>query len=83
MFSNSFTEYSIPRAVLKFRQGFGRLIRSKKDYGIMIVLDDRFLKKDYGQIFLASLPQGVTIEKMKLAEIPAKVKEWLKLMSGV
>jgi predicted DnaQ family exonuclease/DinG family helicase len=82
MFNNGFAEYSIPRAVLKFRQGFGRLIRSKKDYGVMIVLDDRFLKKDYGQIFLSSLPQGVTIEKMKLAEIPGKVKEWLDLMSS-
>ncbi|MBU0706321.1 DEAD/DEAH box helicase family protein, partial [Patescibacteria group bacterium] len=41
MFNNSFMEYSVPRAILRFRQGFGRLIRSKKDYGVMVILDDR------------------------------------------
>lgn len=82
MFNNGFMEYSVPRAVLKFRQGFGRLIRSKKDYGVMICLDDRLLKKDYGKLFLESLPEGVTIEKMKLEEVPEKVKEWLGLMKN-
>jgi predicted DnaQ family exonuclease/DinG family helicase len=82
MFSNNFMEYSVPRAILKFRQGFGRLIRSTKDYGVMICLDDRLFKKDYGQLFLQSLPAGVTIEKMPLADVPGKVKEWLRLMSN-
>ena len=81
MFNNGFMEYSVPRAVLRFRQGFGRLIRSKRDYGVFIVLDDRLIKKDYGKMFLKSLPQGVTIEGMKLAEVPEKVSEWLKLMA--
>jgi len=79
MFSNSFMEYSIPRAILRFRQGFGRMIRSVTDYGVMIVLDDRLLKKEYGQMFLQALPEGVTIEKMPLNEVPDRVHEWLEL----
>jgi len=77
MFANPFMEYSVPRAILRFRQGFGRLIRSKKDYGALVVLDNRVLTKDYGKMFLKALPPNVTIEKMKLAEVPEKVKEWL------
>ncbi|MBU0705822.1 hypothetical protein KJ657_01325, partial [Patescibacteria group bacterium] len=79
MFNNSFMEYSVPRAILRFRQGFGRLIRSKKDYGVMVILDDRILKKDYGKMFLQALPHGVLIDQMKLSEVPEKVREWLKL----
>ncbi len=79
MFNNGFMEYSVPRAVLKFRQGFGRLIRSTKDYGVMICLDDRLQKKDYGKLFLQSLPDGVVIEKMPLSEAPGKIKEWLNI----
>lgn len=82
MFNNGFMEYSVPRAVLKFRQGFGRLIRSTKDYGVMICLDDRIQKKDYGKLFLQSLPSGVVVEKIPIDETPGKVKEWLSLMSN-
>ena len=52
-----FRDYSLPEAVLKFRQGFGRLIRSQTDEGIVIVLDSRLLTKWYGRIFLGSLPE--------------------------
>ena len=79
MFNNGFYEYSVPRAILKFRQGFGRLIRSKKDYGVMIVLDNRVLTKDYGKLFLDALPENITLERLPLMEIPAKVKQWLDL----
>lgn len=79
MFHNSFMEYSVPRAILKFRQGFGRLIRSQKDYGVLVILDNRVLSKEYGKMFLEALPQGVTIESMKLAEVSDRVKEWLDL----
>ncbi|MBN1258435.1 DEAD/DEAH box helicase family protein [Candidatus Peregrinibacteria bacterium] len=79
MFGNGFYEYSVPRAILRFRQGFGRLIRSTKDYGIMVVLDNRVLTKDFGKLFLQALPSGITIEQMPLADVPAKVKEWLDL----
>ncbi|MBU0727447.1 hypothetical protein KKA95_02060, partial [Patescibacteria group bacterium] len=79
MFSNGFMEFTVPRAILKFRQGFGRLIRSQKDYGVMIVLDNRVIQKDFGRMFLKALPQGVTIEEMKLEHVPKKVREWLKI----
>ena len=53
---SSFTEYSLPEAVLKFRQGVGRLIRSRSDRGIIVLLDRRVLTKNYGRLFLDSLP---------------------------
>jgi len=79
MFNNGFMEYLVPRAILRFRQGFGRLIRSKKDYGTMIVLDNRVLTKQYGKLFLDALPENVTLDKIPLMEIPGKVEEWLRL----
>ncbi len=53
---NSFTDYSVPVAVLKFKQGFGRLIRTKTDKGAVLVLDKRVISKFYGKYFLNSLP---------------------------
>ena len=53
---NAFMEFSLPVAVLKFRQGVGRLIRTKNDKGIVVILDNRVLTKRYGDIFLNSLP---------------------------
>ncbi|MBN2306432.1 DEAD/DEAH box helicase family protein [Candidatus Peregrinibacteria bacterium] len=82
MFGNAFMEYSVPRAILRFRQGFGRLIRSQKDYGCMVILDNRVLQKDYGKMFLAALPEGVLIDQMKLKDVPSTVKEWLELSGG-
>jgi ATP-dependent DNA helicase DinG len=58
---NSFGEFSLPEAILKFRQGVGRLIRTKNDTGIIVVLDNRILSKRYGQAFLDSLP-GCPVE---------------------
>jgi ATP-dependent DNA helicase DinG len=49
-------EYMLPEAILKFRQGVGRLIRSRQDSGIIVVLDKRVYIKRYGQAFLGSLP---------------------------
>lgn len=54
---NSFGEFSLPEAILKFRQGVGRLIRTKSDSGIIVVLDNRVLAKQYGQAFLDSMPK--------------------------
>ena len=54
---NSFGEFSLPEAILKFRQGVGRLIRTKTDTGIIVVLDNRILVKQYGQAFLDALPK--------------------------
>ncbi len=53
---NSFMDYSVPEAVLRFRQGFGRLIRSKTDRGIAVLADRRLVSKRYGRVFLQSLP---------------------------
>lgn len=54
---NSFGEFSLPEAILKFRQGVGRLIRTKTDTGIVVILDNRVLTKQYGQSFLDALPK--------------------------
>lgn len=54
---NPFNDYQLPEAILKFRQGFGRLIRSKTDRGIVVILDPRVVRKNYGRRFLTSLPK--------------------------
>ena len=54
---NAFSEFSLPEAILKFRQGVGRLIRTKTDSGIVVVLDNRVLNKRYGQAFLDAIPK--------------------------
>ncbi len=54
---NAFLEYSLPEAIIKLRQGFGRLIRNKTDKGIVVILDSRVLTKFYGKSFLSSLPK--------------------------
>jgi len=53
---NDFLEYSVPKAVIKFKQGFGRLIRSQSDRGVVVVLDTRIKLNSYGKYFLESLP---------------------------
>ena len=53
---NSFLEFQVPEAVIKFRQGFGRLIRSTRDYGVVTILDQRVISTAYGGLFLDSLP---------------------------
>ncbi len=58
---NPFMEYSVPEAVIKFRQGFGRLIRTQSDYGAVIVLDNRMHKMQYGRQFVAGLPVEANI----------------------
>jgi ATP-dependent DNA helicase DinG len=54
---NPFVEHQVPEAVIKLKQGFGRLIRSKADRGIVVILDPRVLTKPYGRTFLGSLPE--------------------------
>ena len=53
-----FMEYTVPQAVIKFKQGFGRLIRSKEDRGGVLILDSRVLSRPYGRMFLSSLPDA-------------------------
>jgi len=54
---NPFRDYQVPSAIIKFKQGFGRLIRTKTDDGIVVVLDSRILNKQYGSLFLSSIPE--------------------------
>jgi ATP-dependent DNA helicase DinG len=54
---NPFYDYQLPSAIIKFKQGFGRLIRSKTDTGIVVVLDSRIVNKPYGRQFLAAIPK--------------------------
>ena len=54
---NPFMDYSVPEAIIKLKQGFGRLIRSKSDKGIVVILDGRVKTKRYGKLFLDALPE--------------------------
>jgi ATP-dependent DNA helicase DinG len=61
---NPFLEYQVPEAVIKLRQGFGRLIRTQRDSGMVVILDPRIRTKPYGRVFLASLPEcRVVVER--------------------
>ena len=59
---NPFMDYSVPEAVIKLKQGFGRLIRSKTDQGIVVILDSRVKTKRYGRLFLDALPECRVVE---------------------
>jgi ATP-dependent DNA helicase DinG len=54
---NPFMDYQVPEAIIKLKQGFGRLIRSKTDRGIVVILDSRVKTKRYGKLFLEALPE--------------------------
>jgi DNA polymerase-3 subunit epsilon/ATP-dependent DNA helicase DinG len=71
-----FFEYSVPRAVLRFRQGFGRLIRSSQDRGVFVVLDRRIITKGYGRSFLNALPDCET-RYGRTADLDKAAKHWL------
>jgi len=74
-FESPFFEYSIPEAVLRFRQGFGRLIRRRDDEGVVVILDKRVLSKRYGQAFLDALPECVTI-RQRHARLAELIERW-------
>ncbi len=76
-FDDAFNEYSVPETVLRFRQGFGRLIRSKHDRGVIVMLDKRLISKSYGQSFLNSLPSPTTL-RGPLSGLSKAVKDWLQ-----
>ncbi len=69
LFDEPFGQYSLPQAILKFRQGFGRLIRSQTDRGVVLVLDRRVQSKSYGQLILKSLPP-CQFKTTTLLEVP-------------
>ncbi|HEV2388555.1 MAG TPA: ATP-dependent DNA helicase [Candidatus Acidoferrales bacterium] len=61
---NAFFEYQVPQAVLALKQGFGRLVRSRSDRGVLAILDNRIRRKAYGRIFLESLPEYAFSESL-------------------
>ncbi len=75
-FDDPFNEYALPQTALRFKQGFGRLIRTKNDRGMMIVLDSRVSNKNYGSYFLKSLPD-CRVEKGSVQDLPGVVRQWL------
>ncbi len=65
---NPFAEYQVPEAVLALKQGFGRLIRSRSDRGVLVILDNRIQRMQYGRIFLESLPEYATTQDLAAVE---------------
>jgi ATP-dependent DNA helicase DinG len=77
-YTDPFADYNLPDAVLTFRQGFGRLIRRHTDRGIVVVMDSRIRKKNYGSAFLDALPE-CTIQDGTLDNLPESAQKWLKM----
>jgi DNA polymerase-3 subunit epsilon/ATP-dependent DNA helicase DinG len=75
-FEDPFNEYHLPEAILRFRQGFGRLIRTQSDRGVVAILDRRVLTKAYGKLFIESLPT-CTVRIGSLSELPRATAKWL------
>jgi len=75
-YDDPFNEYMVPEAILRFTQGFGRLIRTATDQGIAVVLDQRVLTKRYGRRFLDSLPDPLVRQGTR-AQLPDIAARWL------
>ena len=74
---NPFMKYSLPQAVIRFKQGFGRLVRRATDRGVVIIYDNRVIESSYGKYFLHSLP-GPHIEQMSSAFMPKRIEQWME-----
>jgi DNA polymerase-3 subunit epsilon/ATP-dependent DNA helicase DinG len=75
-YRDPFLDYAVPEAVLRFRQGFGRLIRRRSDRGVVVILDRRVLTRTYGAWFLTALPP-CTLHRGPLSDIGSVLKDWL------
>ncbi|MBB6444673.1 ATP-dependent DNA helicase DinG [Bacillus benzoevorans] len=73
---NPFYDYSLPEAVIRFKQGFGRLIRTSTDKGLMVVFDRRVISTRYGKAFLDSIP-SVKAQEMNIDQLTDLIKRWL------
>ena len=76
LYDQPFEQYALPQAVLRFKQGCGRLIRTKTDRGVLVVLDRRIASRRYGAAFLGSLPDCRVLEAA-VREMPGLVEQWL------
>ncbi|WP_226666837.1 ATP-dependent DNA helicase DinG [Metabacillus litoralis] len=72
---NPFYDYSLPEAILRFKQGFGRLIRNETDKGILFILDNRMITTRYGKEFLSSIPE-LKLEKKPMHELTHLIEDW-------
>ncbi len=81
LFDDPFHQYGLPQAILRFKQGFGRLIRSKSDRGVVVILDKRLQSKSYGSLILRSLPE-CTVKYGPLAALPKEADHWLSQPVG-
>ena len=77
-YDDPFYEYAVPQSVLRLRQGFGRLIRTKSDRGVAIILDRRIVSRRYGKAFIDSLPPA-TLRSCDLHELGEQVKRWIEV----
>ena len=78
LYENAFMEYALPQAILRLRdKGFGRLIRTKSDRGVAIILDKRVISRRYGSLFIRSLPPA-SRKACKLDELGNEVRQWLR-----
>jgi ATP-dependent DNA helicase DinG len=77
-FDDAFNEYNLPEAILRFRQGFGRLIRTQSDRGVVVILDKRVLTKRYGRQFIDSLPTCTT-KVGTVIDLPKAAAKWLNI----
>ncbi|SEB63340.1 ATP-dependent DNA helicase DinG [Paenibacillus sp. GP183] len=73
---NPFMKFSVPQAVIRFKQGFGRLVRRASDKGVVIIYDTRVIDTQYGKYFLYSLP-GPKIEHMNTEQMVPRIQEWM------
>ena len=77
-YESPFDEYMLPEAILRFRQGFGRLIRTRSDRGVVVVFDRRITSKFYGRLFVDSLPR-CSVKLGSMDELPEAATRWLGL----
>ena len=75
--SSSFMEMTVPEAILRLKQGIGRLIRTETDKGVVLILDSRILRKGYGRMMISSLPECYIPEDAMLRNIGEKIERFL------
>lgn len=73
---NAFMDYAVPQAVIRFKQGVGRLIRSHTDRGVVLLIDERVFTKQYGKYFLSSLPACTTLKGSR-TRILERIEQWM------
>ena len=76
LYENPFMEYAVPQAILRLRQGFGRLIRTSSDRGVAVLLDKRLVSRRYGKSFLESLPPAKFVS-CDLHELDGVIRDWM------